>query len=49
MHPGGHYCSRVGLLTSKGAEKSTVVSAVDCKVEADSLTVIMCLSRDFST
>jgi len=26
------------LLTSKGAEKSTVASAADCEVEADSLT-----------
>ena len=38
MHLGGHYYNRVELLTSKGAEKSTVASAVDCVVEADSLT-----------
>ena len=38
MHLGGHYYSRVELLTSKGVEKSTVASAADCEVEADSLT-----------
>ncbi len=38
MHLGGHYYSRVELLTSKGVEKSTVASAAGCEVEADSLT-----------
>ena len=38
MHLGGHCYNRVELLTSKGAEKSTVASAADCEVEADSLT-----------
>ena len=38
MHLGGHCYSRVELLTSKCAEKSTVASAADCEVEADSLT-----------
>ncbi len=38
MHLGGHCYNRIGLLTSKGAEKSTVASAADCEVEADSLT-----------
>ena len=38
MHLGGHCYSRVELLTSKGAEKSTVASAADCEVEADSPT-----------
>ena len=37
MHLGGHCYNRVELLTSKGAEKSTVASAADCEVEADSL------------
>ncbi len=37
MHLGGHCYSRVELLTSTGAEKSTVASAADCEVEADSL------------
>ncbi len=37
MHLGGHCYSRVELLTSKGAEKSTVASAAD-SVEGDSLT-----------
>ena len=39
MHFGGHCYNTVELLTSKGAEKSTVASAADCEVEADSLTV----------
>ena len=38
MHLGGHCYNRVELLTSKGAEESTVASAADCEVEADSLT-----------
>ena len=38
MHLGGHCYNKVELLTSKGAEKSTVASAADCEVEADSLT-----------
>ena len=38
MHLGGHCYNRVELLTSKGADKSTVASAADCEVEADSLT-----------
>ncbi len=38
MHLGGHCYSRVELLTSRCAEKSTVASAADCEVEADSLT-----------
>ena len=38
MHLGGHCYNRVELLTSKGAEASTVASAADCEVEADSLT-----------
>ena len=38
MHLGGYLYSRVELLTSKGAEKTTVASAADCEVEADSLT-----------
>ena len=38
MHLGGRCYNRVELLTSKGAEKSTVASAADCEVEADSLT-----------
>ena len=38
MHLGGHCYIRVELLTSKGAEKSTVASAADCEVDADSLT-----------
>ena len=38
MHLRGHYYSRVELLTTEGAEKSTVASAADCEVEADSLT-----------
>ena len=38
MHLGSHHYSRVELLTSKGAEKTTVASAADCEVEADSLT-----------
>ena len=38
MHFEGHCYNRVELLTSKGAEKSTVASAADCEVEADSLT-----------
>ena len=38
MHLGGHCYNRVELLTSKGAEKSTVAYATDCEVEADSLT-----------
>ena len=38
MHLGGHCYHRVELLTSKGTEKSTVASAADCEVEADSLT-----------
>ncbi len=37
MHLGGQ-CYRVELLTSTGAEKSTVASAADCEAEADSLT-----------
>ena len=37
MHLGGHCYNRVELLTSKGAENSTVASAADCEVEADSL------------
>ena len=37
MHLGGHCYSRVELLTSKCAEKSTVASSY-CEVEADSLT-----------
>jgi len=37
VHLGGHCYNRVELLTSKGAEKSTVASAADCEVEADSL------------
>ena len=38
MHLGGHCYNRVELLASKGAEASTVASAADCEVEADSLT-----------
>ncbi len=38
LNLGGHRYNRVKLLTSKGAEKSTVASAADCEVEADSLT-----------
>ena len=38
MHLGGRCYNRVELLTSKGAEKSTVASAADCEVEADRLT-----------
>ena len=38
MHLGGHSYNRVEVLTSKGAEKSTVASDADCEVEADSLT-----------
>ena len=38
MHVGGYLYSRVELLTPKGAEKTTVASAADCEVEADSLT-----------
>ncbi len=38
MHLGGRCYSRVELLTSKGAERSTVASAADCEVEAESLT-----------
>ena len=38
MHLGGHCCNRVELLVSKGAEKSTIASAADCEVEAESLT-----------
>ena len=38
MHLGGHYYNRVDLLTWKGADKSTVASAADCEVKADSLT-----------
>ncbi|DBA78064.1 TPA: hypothetical protein ACH3X2_008039 [Trebouxia sp. C0005] len=38
MHLGGYLYSRVELLTSKGAEQTTVASAADCEVEADSLT-----------
>ncbi|DBA66419.1 TPA: hypothetical protein ACH3X2_002398 [Trebouxia sp. C0005] len=38
MHLGGHHYSRVELLTSKGAQKTTVASAADCEVEADSPT-----------
>ncbi len=37
MHLGCHCYNRVELLTSKGAEKTTVTSAADCEVEADSL------------
>ena len=36
-HLGGHCYNRVELLTSKGAETSTVASAADCEVEVDSL------------
>ncbi|DBA69097.1 TPA: hypothetical protein ACH3X2_013122 [Trebouxia sp. C0005] len=38
MHLVGHGYSRVELLTSKGAEKTTVASAAECEVEADRLT-----------
>ena len=39
MHLGGHCYNRIELLTSKGAEKSTVASAADCEV-ADSPTAV---------
>ena len=38
MHLGGHCYNRVEPRTSRGAEKTTVASAADCEVEADSLT-----------
>ncbi len=38
MHLGDRCHNRVEPLTSKGAEKTTVASAADCEVEADSLT-----------
>ncbi len=38
MHLGGHCYNRVKLLTSKGAEKTTVASVADCEVETDSRT-----------
>ena len=36
MHLGDQCYNRVELLTSKGDEKSTVASAADCEVQADS-------------